>query len=88
MEDVAASGGYFLACGAQEIYVSESSIVGSIGVISQSFGFQVNLIFFTTNGSTSDAINGIVYVNHTEQRHIRPDFLEIWEISSNATLMQ
>jgi len=40
VEDVAASGGYFLACGAQEIYVSESSIVGSIGVISQSFGFQ------------------------------------------------
>jgi len=40
VEDVAASGGYFLACGAQEIYASESSIVGSIGVISQSFGFQ------------------------------------------------
>jgi len=40
VEDVAASGGYFLACGAKEIYASESSIVGSIGVISQSFGFQ------------------------------------------------
>jgi len=40
VEDVAASGGYWLACGAQEIYASESSIVGSIGVISQSFGFQ------------------------------------------------
>merc|ERR1712126_536973 len=32
VEDVAASGGYFLACGAKEIYASESSIVGSIGV--------------------------------------------------------
>lgn len=38
-EDVAASGGYWLACAADEIYVNESSIVGSIGVISASFGF-------------------------------------------------
>merc|ERR1711990_829964 len=38
VEDVAASGGYYIACGASEIYASESSIVGSIGVISQSFG--------------------------------------------------
>jgi len=40
VEDVAASGGYFLACGAKEIYASESSVVGSIGVLSQSFGLQ------------------------------------------------
>jgi len=38
-EDVAASGGYWLACTGQEIYASNSSIIGSIGVISQSFGF-------------------------------------------------
>lgn len=37
-EDVAASGGYMLACAADEIYVDENSIVGSIGVISASFG--------------------------------------------------
>ena len=41
VEDVAASGGYYIACGASEIYASESSIVGSIGVISQSFGLVV-----------------------------------------------
>ncbi len=40
VEDVAASGGYWLACAADEIYVDESSIVGSIGVISASFGFH------------------------------------------------
>jgi signal peptide peptidase SppA len=39
VEDVAASGGYWLACAADEIYVNASSIVGSIGVISSSFGF-------------------------------------------------
>jgi signal peptide peptidase SppA len=38
-EDVAASGGYWLACAADEIYANESSIIGSIGVISASFGF-------------------------------------------------
>ena len=40
VEDVAASGGYWLACAADEIYVDRSSIVGSIGVISAGFGFQ------------------------------------------------
>ncbi|MEM1420410.1 MAG: S49 family peptidase [Pseudomonadota bacterium] len=39
-EDVAASGGYMLACAADEIYLDENSIVGSIGVISASFGFD------------------------------------------------
>ncbi|MCZ6603951.1 MAG: S49 family peptidase [Alphaproteobacteria bacterium] len=39
-EDVAASGGYWLACAADEIYADEASVVGSIGVISASFGFQ------------------------------------------------
>ena len=38
-EDVAASGGYWLACAGDEIYADPSSIVGSIGVISAGFGF-------------------------------------------------
>ncbi len=38
-EDVAASGGYMLALAADEIYANESSIVGSIGVVSSGFGF-------------------------------------------------
>ncbi|HOV03052.1 MAG TPA: S49 family peptidase [Kaistiaceae bacterium] len=40
VEDVAASGGYMLAAAGDEIVVDESSIVGSIGVISASFGFD------------------------------------------------
>jgi signal peptide peptidase SppA len=39
VEDVAASGGYWLACAADDIWVDDSSIVGSIGVIFASFGF-------------------------------------------------
>ena len=38
-EDVAASGGYWLACSGDEIYADTSSIVGSIGVIAAGFGF-------------------------------------------------
>ena len=40
MEDVAASGGYWLACCADEIYASPMSIVGSVGVIASTFGFH------------------------------------------------
>ena len=40
VEDVAASGGYWLACAGDQIWVDPSSLVGSIGVIFASFGFQ------------------------------------------------
>ena len=39
VEDVCASGGYMIAVAGDEIYVDEHSIVGSIGVVSQGFGF-------------------------------------------------
>jgi signal peptide peptidase SppA len=39
VEDVAASGGYMIAAGGDEIVVDAASIVGSIGVVSASFGF-------------------------------------------------
>ena len=40
IEDVAASGGYWLASAADDIWLDESSITGSIGVISSGFGFH------------------------------------------------
>jgi len=40
VEDVAASGGYMIACAADEIFCDPSSILGSIGVIGGTFGFQ------------------------------------------------
>src|SRR6188472_4106946 len=40
VEDVAASGGYMIACAADEIFADPSSIVGSIGVIGATFGFD------------------------------------------------
>lgn len=47
VEDLAASGGYWLATAADEIWLDESSIVGSIGVIYASFGLDR---FLATHG--------------------------------------
>jgi serine protease SohB len=40
VEDAAASGGYMIACAADEIIADPHSIVGSIGVVGSSFGFD------------------------------------------------
>ena len=40
VEDVAASGGYMIACAGDEIFCDPSSLLGSIGVVGGSFGFQ------------------------------------------------
>src|SRR3954470_13862288 len=40
VEDVAASGGYMIACAADEIVADPTSVVGSIGVVSAGFGFD------------------------------------------------
>jgi signal peptide peptidase SppA len=40
VEDVAASGGYMIACAGDEIFCDPSSILGSIGVVGGAFGFQ------------------------------------------------
>src|SRR3984893_5690138 len=40
VEDVGASGGYMIACAGDEIFCDPSSIMGSIGVVGGSFGFQ------------------------------------------------
>lgn len=40
VEDVAASGGYWLACAGSNIYTTRTSIIGSIGVIQMGFGLQ------------------------------------------------
>jgi protease-4 len=43
VDDVCASGGYYVAAAADKIFVNESSIVGSIGVLMDGFGFQAVL---------------------------------------------
>ncbi len=40
VDDICASGGYYVAAAADKVFVNESSIVGSIGVLMDGFGFQ------------------------------------------------
>ena len=63
-EDVAASGGYWLACSADEIYADENSIIGSIGVISAGFGFHE---FITRQG-----VERRVYTSGEEKSMLDP----------------
>ena len=39
VDDICASGGYYVAVAADKIYVDQASIVGSIGVLMDGFGF-------------------------------------------------
>jgi protease-4 len=39
VEEIAASGGYYVAAAADRIYVDKASVIGSIGVIMEGFGF-------------------------------------------------
>ncbi|MEM6911239.1 MAG: signal peptide peptidase SppA [Verrucomicrobiota bacterium] len=64
MNSVAASGGYYIACAANQIVANETTITGSIGVIIQTFGFQgllnsIGLELRTfKSGQNKDLLNG------------------------------
>jgi len=88
VEDMAASGGYWLACAGDIIYASKSSIIGSIGVIYSGFGFQeaiaklgIERRVYTegTNKSILDSFqpvkpNDIKIIKHL-QSHIHEHFI-------------
>jgi signal peptide peptidase SppA len=89
VEDVAASGGYWLACAGQKIFVSQSSIIGSIGVISSGFGFHeaINKIGIErrvyTEGKTKSVLDPFKPVNDSDllvikkiQKHIHEHFID------------
>ncbi|GGC64538.1 serine protease [Hoyosella rhizosphaerae] len=63
-EDVTASGGYWVACAADEIYAAATSMVGSIGVISSGFGF-VDLM-------NRVGVERRVYTSGTEKARLDP----------------
>jgi len=98
-EDVAASGGYLISCSGDEIYANSSSIIGSIGVISASFGFKelikkmgIERRIYTAgrNKSTLDP-----FVDEKEedikrlkdiQLELHADFIKVVEISRGKKL--
>lgn len=86
VEDVAASGGYMIACAGDEIVADPSSIVGSIGVISAGFGF-VGLIDklgverrVYTAGSNKATLDPFQPEKESDIEHLKSLQLDIHEI--------
>lgn len=77
VSDICASGGYFVAAAADEIYVNESSIIGSIGVLINGFGFvdamedlgvERRLL---TAGEHKGILDPFSPLNGTDEAHVR-----------------
>ncbi len=75
--DVCASGGYYIAAAAQQIYANKASIVGSIGVRMDSFGFTDAIAKLGverrayTAGSNKDFLDPFKPVNPAEVQHLQ-----------------
>lgn len=99
VEDVAASGGYMIACAGDEIYCDPSSILGSIGVIGGTFGFQ-DLIKkigierrIYTSGEHKSSLDPFLPENpddvarlHAIQHEIHDSFIDLVKRSRGARL--
>jgi|TARA_B110001452_G_scaffold202523_1_gene172593 signal peptide peptidase SppA len=100
-EDVAASGGYLIACAGDEIYANSSSIIGSIGVISASFGFKdlikkigVERRVYTA-GKNKSTLDPFVAEKEEDikrlkdiQLELHSDFIKVVEISRGKKLIE
>ena len=99
VEDVAASGGYMIACAADEIICDVSSIVGSIGVVGGSFGFNklIDKIGVErrlyTSGESKGMLDPFLPENpndvarlHAIQRDIHDGFIELVKSRRGAKL--
>jgi protease-4 len=75
IEDLCASGGYYVAAAAPHIYADRASLVGSIGVIMQGFGFQESLnklgmeSRLLTSGKNKAFLNPFAPVDSDEKTH-------------------
>jgi signal peptide peptidase SppA len=99
VEDVAASGGYMIACAGDEIFCDPSSILGSIGVVGSSFGFTelikkigVELRLYTS-GVHKATLDPFLPENPDDvarlkaiQREIHGTFIELVRASRGARL--
>ncbi len=85
VEDAAASGGYWLALAGDEIYADESSIIGSIGVVSASFGFTAMIRKLGvdrrihTSGSRKAMLDPFRAENRDDVDHLKDIQVEVHE---------
>lgn len=77
VEDVAASGGYYIACAGDEIYTDAHSIIGSIGVVSGGFGFDQAIEKIGverrvyTSGTSKAMLDPFLPENKTQVAHLK-----------------
>ncbi|MBA3581732.1 MAG: S49 family peptidase [Gammaproteobacteria bacterium] len=77
IEDVGASGGYYVAAGAEKIYAAKASIVGSIGVRMDGFGFVKTMDKLgierrlLTAGNNKGMLDPFTPVNVEQQQHVQ-----------------
>jgi protease-4 len=85
VEDLCASGGYYIAVAAERIYVDKASIVGSIGVISGGFGFVGTLDKLGmerrvyTAGANKDFLDAFQPEKPDERQHMQKLLQEVHE---------
>lgn len=83
--DLCASGGYYVAVGAEKIYANESSIIGSIGVIMNGFGFEGSMQKLgverraLTAGEHKALLDPFAPVKEEEKEHLQKMLDEIHE---------
>ena len=76
IEDICASGGYYIAVAADQIYVDKASIVGSIGVLMNGFGFEEAIKKLgierrlVTAGENKAIMDPFLPINPKHQKHI------------------
>ena len=86
VEDVAASGGYMIACAGDDIHADPSSVVGSIGVISAGFGFTeaieklgVERRVFTA-GESKSTLDPFKPTDEADVAHLRTLLVDIHDV--------
>ena len=85
VQDLCASGGYYVAAGADRIYVDKASLVGSIGVIISSFGFTGAMEKLGierrayTPGDNKDLLDPFAPENPAQREHVQKMLSEIHE---------
>ena len=85
IEDICASGGYYIAAAADKIYVDKASIVGSIGVIMQGFGFTGTMEKLGVEGRTITSGENKAFLdpfspqNETHKAHAKALLSEVHE---------
>ncbi|HEX4334081.1 MAG TPA: S49 family peptidase [Usitatibacter sp.] len=83
VQDLCASGGYYVASGADKIYVDKASMVGSIGVIVSSFGFTGAMEKLGierrayTAGSNKDFLDPFAPENPEQREHVQKMLADI-----------